>query len=173
LHDTCNNRLRASVEDRRVITLNINDRTHRVDVEADMPLLWVLRDELDLKGTKYGCGAGICGACAVRVDGDVLRSCVVPVGSVEGKRITTIEALAQAASLHPVQQAWLDLQVPQCGYCHPGIIMTVAHLLARHPEPSDEQIDETLTNICRCSTYARIRPAIRAAAQAIRAGRKA
>jgi isoquinoline 1-oxidoreductase alpha subunit len=155
-----------------MITLNINGKTHRVDVEPDMPLLWVLRDELDLKGTKYGCGIALCGSCTVHVDGQAVRSCATPVASVEGKRITTIEALAQGLALHPVQQAWLDAEVPQCGYCHPGIIMAVADLLAKHANPSDTQIDEALTNICRCSTYARIRPAVRAAAQVMRDGPK-
>ena len=155
-----------------MITLNINGKTHRVDVEPDMPLLWVLRDELDLKGTKYGCGIALCGSCTVHVDGQAVRSCATPVASVEGKRITTIEALAQGLALHPVQQAWLDAEVPQCGYCHPGIIMAVADLLAKHANPSDTQIDEALTNICRCSTYARIRPAVRAAAQVMRDGQK-
>jgi len=155
-----------------MITLNINGKTHRVDVEPDMPLLWVLRDELDLKGTKYGCGIALCGSCTVHVDGQAVRSCATAVASVEGKRITTIEALAQGPALHPVQQAWLDAEVPQCGYCHPGIIMAVADLLAKHPNPSDTQIGEALTNICRCSTYARIRPAVRAAAQVMRDGQK-
>jgi Aerobic-type carbon monoxide dehydrogenase, small subunit CoxS/CutS homologs len=130
-----------------------------------MPLLWVLRDELRLPGTKFGCGAGLCGACTVHVEGRAMRSCSVPVSAVAGKPITTIEGLASRAALHPVQQAWLDLQVPQCGYCQPGMIMAVASLLAAKPHPTDDEIDAAITNICRCSTYARVRPAIHAAAK--------
>ncbi len=156
-----------------MITLNINGKTQRVDVEPDMPLLWVLRDELALTGTKYGCGIALCGACTVHVDGAAVRSCVTPVAQVAGKRVVTIEALASAETLHPVQQAWLDADVPQCGYCQPGIIMSVADLLANNADPTDAQIDEALTHICRCSTYARIRPAVHAAAQALRGHKKA
>jgi isoquinoline 1-oxidoreductase subunit alpha len=148
-----------------MIELEVNGTRHAVDVEPQMPLLWVLRDELRLPGTKFGCGAGLCGACTVHVEGHAMRSCSVPVSAVAGKPITTIEGLASRAALHPVQQAWLDLQVPQCGYCQPGMIMAVASLLAQKPHPTDDEIDAAITNICRCSTYARVRPAIHAAAK--------
>jgi isoquinoline 1-oxidoreductase alpha subunit len=148
-----------------MIELEVNGTRHAVDVEPQMPLLWVLRDELRLPGTKFGCGAGLCGACTVHVEGRAMRSCSVPVSAVAGKPITTIEGLASRAALHPVQQAWLDLQVPQCGYCQPGMIMAVASLLAAKPHPTDDEIDAAITNICRCSTYARVRPAIHAAAK--------
>jgi isoquinoline 1-oxidoreductase alpha subunit len=148
-----------------MIELEVNGAVRRVDVEPEMPLLWVLRDELHLEGTKFGCGAGLCGACTVHVDGRAMRSCSVPVSAVAGRKITTIEGLPARGALHPVQQAWLDLQVPQCGYCQPGMIMAVAALLAEKPRPSDADIDGAITNICRCSTYARVRPAIHAAAK--------
>ena len=148
-----------------MIELEVNGTRHAVDVEPQMPLLWVLRDELRLPGTKFGWGAGLCGACTVHVEGRAMRSCSVPVSAVAGKPITTIEGLASRAALHPVQQAWLDLQVPQCGYCQPGMIMAVASLLAAKPHPTDDEIDAAITNICRCSTYARVRPAIHAAAK--------
>jgi len=148
-----------------MIELEVNGTRHAVDVEPQMPLLWVLRDELRLPGTKFGCGAGLCGACTVHVEGRAMRSCSVPVSAVAGKPITTIEGLASRAALHPVQQAWLDMQVPQCGYCQPGMIMAVASLLAAKPHPTDDEIDAAITNICRCSTYARVRPAIHAAAK--------
>jgi isoquinoline 1-oxidoreductase subunit alpha len=148
-----------------MITLEVNGARREVDVEPQMPLLWVLRDELRLHGTKFGCGAGLCGACTVHVDGKATRSCSVPVSAVVGKSITTIEGLAAGATLHAVQQAWLDGQVPQCGYCQPGMIMAVAALLKEKPQPSDADIDAAITNICRCSTYARVRPAIHAAAK--------
>jgi isoquinoline 1-oxidoreductase alpha subunit len=130
-----------------------------------MPLLWVLRDELDIRGAKYGCGIGQCGACTVHVDGDPVRSCVLPISEAAGKRVVTIEGLAQGGRLHPVQQAWIDHQVPQCGYCQGGQILTAVALLRKTPDPSDKEIDEAMTNLCRCGTYARIRSAIRAAAK--------
>jgi isoquinoline 1-oxidoreductase alpha subunit len=136
-----------------------------VDVEPEMPLLWVLRDELDIRGPKYGCGIGQCGACTVHVDGDPVRSCTVPIGDAAGKRVVTIEGLAQGGRLHPVQQAWIDHQVPQCGYCQGGQILAAVALLRKRPDPSDKEIDEAMTNLCRCGTYARIRGAIHAAAK--------
>lgn len=150
-----------------MITLKINGTTREVDVEPEMPLLWVLRDELGLKGTKFGCGAALCGACTVHVGGRATRSCSVPVSAVAGKSITTIEGLSAGGAMHPVQQAWLDAQVPQCGYCQPGMMMAVAALLKERPNPTDADIDAAITNICRCSTYARVRPAIHAAARAL------
>jgi isoquinoline 1-oxidoreductase alpha subunit len=148
-----------------MIELKVNGAVRRVDVEPEMPLLWVLRDELKLTGTKFGCGAGLCGACTVHVDGRAMRSCSVPMSAVKGKAITTIEGLPTRGGLHPVQRAWLDGQVPQCGYCQPGMIMAVAALLAEKPHPTDADIDGAIGNICRCSTYARVRPAIHAAAR--------
>jgi isoquinoline 1-oxidoreductase alpha subunit len=139
--------------------LLVNNQLHEVDVEAEMPLLWVLRDILDLKGTKYSCGIAQCGACTVHIDGEPVRSCVTPVAAVAGKRITTIEALAVDAS-HPVQQAWIKHQVPQCGYCQSGQIMAAVALLEKIPQPSDADIDAAMSNICRCGTYVRIRAAI-------------
>ena len=125
-----------------------------------MPLLWVLRDLLKLTGTKYGCGVAQCGACTVHVDGRATRSCVMPVGSIVGRAVTTIEGLAGGGELHPVQAAWIEEQVPQCGYCQPGMIMSAAALLADNPDPTDTDIDRSITNICRCGTYPRIRRAI-------------
>jgi len=151
-----------------MVTLNINGKAQQVDVEPDMPLLWVLRDVLNLKGAKFSCGIGLCGACTVHVDGEAVRSCTVPVSAVAGKAIATIESIAPAGRLDPVQQAWLDAEVPQCGYCQPGMIMAVTALLKRKPEPTDAEIDAAITNICRCSTYARVRPAIHAAARAMK-----
>ena len=136
----------------------------RVDVPDDMPLLWVLRDRLSLTGTKYGCGIALCGACTVHADGQAMRSCVTPVAEVAGKAVTTIEGLAGDDTLHPVQQAWIDVQVPQCGYCQSGMIMAAADLLTRDPDPDDAAIDGAITNLCRCGTYPRIRKAIRRAA---------
>jgi len=127
-------------------------------------LLWVLRDTIGLTGTKYGCGIAQCGACTVHIDGVATRSCQVPVGTVASKNVTTIEALAQNGKLHPVQKAWLDLDVPQCGYCQSGMIMAVVSLLNEKPKPTDADIDAAVTNICRCGTYQRIRAAIHAAA---------
>lgn len=146
--------------------LNVNGRVVDVDVEPDTPLLWALRDNLAMTGTKYGCGVAQCGACTVHVDGVAARSCSVSVKEAEGKAITTIEGLAPAGKLHKVQQVWIDAQVPQCGYCQVGMIMAVAALLKEKPKPSDADIDAAITNICRCGTYARVRKAIHAAAQA-------
>ena len=144
--------------------LNVNGRDRTVDAPADMPLLWVLRDLLDLKGTKYGCGISVCGMCTVHVDGEAARSCVTPVGSVAGKRITTIEGLSGDGS-HPVQRAWMDVDVPQCGYCQAGQIMTAAALLSKTKKPTDAEIDQAMAGVlCRCGTYLRIREAIRKAA---------
>jgi isoquinoline 1-oxidoreductase alpha subunit len=153
-----------------MIKFRLNGQETEVDVPGEMPLLWVLRDTLGLTGTKYGCGMALCGACTVHVDGDAVRSCVLPVVAVAGKAVTTIEGLAPADGLHPVQQAWIDEQVPQCGYCQPGMIMAVSAFLETTPEPSDEAINDSITNICRCGTYPRIRKAIHRAA-ALRAGR--
>src|SRR5689334_23552552 len=143
---------------------NVNGKAVSVDVEPEMPLLWVLRDELGLTGTKYGCGIAMCGACTVHVDGQPTRSCVLPVSAVEGKHITTIEALSQDGR-HPVQKAWVSLQVPQCGYCQSGMIMAAAGLLAQNKNPTDEDINNAITNLCRCGTYARVRTAIHQAAK--------
>jgi isoquinoline 1-oxidoreductase subunit alpha len=145
-------------------SLNVNGKQVTVDVEPEMPLLWVLRDELGLTGTKYGCGIAMCGACTVHLDGQPTRSCVMPVSAVEGKKITTIEALSQDGN-HRVQKAWVKLQVPQCGYCQSGMIMAAAALLEQNKNPSDTDIDAAITNICRCGTYARVREAIHVAAK--------
>ena len=147
--------------------LTLNGKTYQVDVEADTPLLWVLRDTIGLTGTRYGCGIAQCGACTVHIDGAPVRSCSMPIGSITaGQHITTIEGLAQNGTLHPVQQAWIDHDVPQCGYCQSGMIMAVVAMLEERPKPSDAEIDEVITNICRCGTYQRIRAAIHAAAGA-------
>jgi isoquinoline 1-oxidoreductase subunit alpha len=150
-----------------MLNLTVNGHIHNVDVASDMPLLWVLRDTIGLTGTKYGCGIAACGACTVHVEGVPVRSCSMPVGAVAGKAITTIEGLAaNRDALHPVQKAWLDLDVPQCGYCQSGMIMAVAALLEHNPKPSAADIDTAITNICRCGTYQRVRAAIHAAAAA-------
>jgi isoquinoline 1-oxidoreductase alpha subunit len=146
--------------------LNINGRTHDVDVDPNTPLLWAIREQVGLTGTKYGCGVAQCGACTVHVDGAAVRACVMPVSAVAGKRITTIEGLAQKGVLHKVQKAWLDHDVPQCGYCQPGMIMAVAALLRQKPKPTDADIDAGITNICRCGTFQQVREAIHAAAKA-------
>ncbi len=152
--------------------LDVNGATREFDAPADMPLLWVLRDLLHLTGTKYGCGIAQCGACTVHVDGKPLRSCVTPVGAMEGRKITTIEGLSADGS-HPVQRAWAELDVVQCGYCQSGQIMSAAALLAAEPKPSDAAIDAALTgNICRCGTYQRIRAAVHRAAELTAAGGK-
>lgn len=139
--------------------LNVNGRVHNVDVEPEMPLLWVLRDVLQLAGTKYGCGIAQCGACTVHVDGQAMRSCVTPAGSLGGKKVVTIEGLG-AKGLHRVQKAWIEHGVPQCGYCQTGMIMAAASLIAKNPKPKDADIDAAMTNLCRCGTYARVRNAI-------------
>jgi isoquinoline 1-oxidoreductase subunit alpha len=146
--------------------LSVNGTTHQVDVDPNTPLLWVLRDTIGLTGTKYGCGIAQCGACTVHVDGIAMRSCSVPLSAVDGKKITTIEGLAQNGALHKVQQAWLEHDVPQCGYCQCGIIMAVAALLKDKPKPTDADIDANITNICRCGTFQQVRTAIHAAANA-------
>jgi isoquinoline 1-oxidoreductase subunit alpha len=149
-----------------MIALSVNGKTYNLDVEDDTPLLWALRDTIGLTGTKYGCGIAQCGACTVLIDGAPTRSCQAPVGSLAGRAVTTIEALAQDGRLHPVQQAWIDLDVPQCGYCQSGMIMAAVALLRDKPKPTDADIDAAITNICRCGTYQRVRAAIHAAAGA-------
>ena len=151
-----------------MITLKVNGETHQIDAEPDTPLLWVLRDNIGLTGTKYGCGIAYCGACSVHIDGVATRSCQLPVSAVGEAEVTTIEGLS-ADSDHPVQQAWREEDVPQCGYCQSGQIMAVAALLAENPAPSDEEIDQQLDNICRCGTYARVRKAVHRAAEIARA----
>jgi isoquinoline 1-oxidoreductase subunit alpha len=148
-----------------MIALSVNGKTYHVDVEGDTPLLWVLRDTIGLTGTKYGCGIAQCGCCTVHIDGVATRSCQVPVGTVGAAAITTVEALAQDGRLHPVQQAWIDHDVPQCGYCQTGMMMAVVALLKNKPKPTDADIDAAITNICRCGTYQRVRAAIHAAAE--------
>jgi len=149
------------------IKFNVNGEPMEVDADPAMPLLWVLRDRLNMTGTKYGCGMGLCGACTVHFNGSAVRSCVLPISAVEGADVRTIEGLSDDNS-HPVQQAWIEMQVPQCGYCQPGMIMAVAGLLKENPEPTDEDIDQTITNICRCGTYPRIRKGIHRAAELAR-----
>ncbi len=144
--------------------LNINGRSQQVDVDPRTPLLWVLRDAIGLTGTKYGCGIAQCGACTVHIDGVATRSCSVPISALGAKKVTTIEGLAADGTLHKVQQAWIDNDVPQCGYCQSGMIMAAAALLKDNPTPSDADIDSTITNICRCGTYQQVREAIHAAA---------
>ena len=144
----------------------VNGEERQADVDGETPLLWVLRDELGLTGTKFGCGIAACGACTVHVDGIAIRSCALPVEAVEGSDVRTIEDLDKNGTLHKVQQAWIDNQVPQCGYCQSGMIMAVVALLDENPDPTDDDIDEQITNICRCGTYVRIRKAIHDAAKA-------
>jgi len=148
-----------------MIKLTVNGRPREADVEPEMPLLWVLRDVLDVKGPKYGCGIAQCGACTVHLDGEPVRSCSFPVAGAAGKSITTIEGLAQDGRMHPIQAAWIEHQVPQCGYCQGGQMLAAVALLRKIPNPSDADIDAAMTNICRCGTYARIRAAIHAAAR--------
>ena len=144
----------------------INGRSVNVNVSPGTPLLWVIREQVGLTGTKYGCGVAQCGACTVHVDGVAVRSCIMPVAAAEGKKVTTIEGLASAGALHKVQKAWVDGDVPQCGFCQSGMIMAVAALLKDKPTPTDADIDATITNICRCGTFQQVREAIHAAAKA-------
>lgn len=152
--------------------LKVNGQLHEVDVEHDAPLLWVLRDELGLTGTKFGCGISACGACTVHINGEATRSCVTAVSTVVGADITTIEGLSAVSEglsvngFAPIQQAWIDHQVPQCGYCQSGMIMAISALLAKNPAPSDDELAKSITNICRCGTYPRIRTAVHSLAKA-------
>jgi isoquinoline 1-oxidoreductase subunit alpha len=146
--------------------LTINGKSYEVTVDPNTPLLWVIREQVGLTGTKYGCGVAQCGACTVHVDGTAVRSCLVPVSAAEGKQITTIEGLAAGPVLHKVQKAWVDHEVPQCGYCQAGMIMAVAAFLRDKPNPTDAEIDAGITNICRCGTFQQVREAIHAAAKA-------
>ena len=148
-----------------MLKLNVNGKTRSVDVEGEMPLLFVLRDHLGLLGAKYGCGIGACGACTVHLDGVPVRSCSLPVSAAVGKKVVTIEGLS-AKGMHKLQQAWIDHEVPQCGYCQTGMLMSAAALLATKPVPTDADIDQAMTNLCRCGTYTRVREAIHAAAKA-------
>jgi len=147
-----------------MVTLTINGQLHELDLEADTPLLWAIRESAGLTGTKYGCGIAICGACTVHVDGQAVRSCVYPASAAAGKEITTIEGLASDGQLHRVQQAWIEHDVPQCGYCQTGMIMAAVDLLNRIPQPTDADIDAGMSNICRCGTFQEVRKAIHAAA---------
>ncbi|HYK11557.1 MAG TPA: (2Fe-2S)-binding protein [Gemmatimonadales bacterium] len=148
-------------------TLTVNGSAHTVDVAADTPLLWVVRDSLGMTGTKFGCGIAQCGACTMHIDGVATRTCVFPVAGAVGKKITTIEGLSSTSD-HPLQRAWREIDVPQCGYCQSGQLMAAAALLTAHPKPTDEQVDAAMTNICRCGTYQRVRAAIhRAAGEAV------
>jgi isoquinoline 1-oxidoreductase subunit alpha len=151
-----------------MVSITVNGKPYQLDVEDETPLLWVLRDEIGLTGTKYGCGIAQCGACTVHINGEAMRSCSVPIGTIDGAAVTTIEGLSTDSS-HPVQRAWLEHDVPQCGYCQSGQIMAVAALLETKPKPSDAEINESITNICRCGTYERIRMAVHRAAE-IKAG---
>jgi isoquinoline 1-oxidoreductase alpha subunit len=154
-----------------VVTLNVNGKAHALDIDGDMPLLWALREILNLTGTKYSCGIGICGACTVHIDGKAVRACTLPVSSVKSSQnIITIEGLS-ADSSHPLQQAWKELDVPQCGYCQPGMIMTAAALLNSNPEPTDDDINSSMTNICRCGTFNRVRDGIHLAVKISKRGR--
>ena len=147
--------------------LTVNGQAHNVDVDPNTPLLWVLREQIGLTGTKYGCGIAQCGACTVHIDGmGAVRSCSLPISAAEGKQVTTIEGLAQGGVLHKVQKAWIEHDVPQCGYCQSGMIMAVAELLKSKPKPTDADIDGAITNICRCGTFQQVREAIHAAANA-------
>jgi isoquinoline 1-oxidoreductase alpha subunit len=147
------------------ITLTVNGQDHSIDVEPETPLLWAIRDAIGLTGTKFGCGISVCGACTVHLNGRAARSCALPVSAAAGANVVTIEGLAKGGTLHPVQQAWIDHQVPQCGYCQSGMIMAVCALLDERPDPSEEEIDAAITNVCRCGTFVRVRRAIRALAR--------
>jgi isoquinoline 1-oxidoreductase alpha subunit len=154
-----------------MVTLNINKKTYNLDVDADMPLLWALRDVIGLVGTKYGCGMAQCGACVVHLDGEAVRSCVTKVSRAVGKKVVTIEGLSENSD-HPLQKAWLELDVPQCGYCQSGQLMSAAVLLRENPNPTDQDIDDAMSgNICRCGTYLRIRKAIHLAAEIQKKGK--
>jgi isoquinoline 1-oxidoreductase subunit alpha len=155
-----------------MVNLRVNGTTRAVDADPDTPLLWALRDLLHLTGTKFGCGIGACGACTMHIDGAAARTCIMPVLLAQGRQITTIEGLSGDTD-HPVQKAWVELDVPQCGYCQSGMIMAAAHLLHRHPVPTDADIDREMTNLCRCATYVRIRAAIHLAAKLAQDERKA
>jgi isoquinoline 1-oxidoreductase subunit alpha len=152
------------------ITLTVNGQSRTLDIDPETPLLWAIRETLGLTGTKFGCGIAACGSCTVHVNGKAERSCIMPVSSVAGATVTTIEGLAIGGKLNPVQQAWLDLQVPQCGYCQSGMIMAVSALLTEKPHATDAEVDEAITNICRCGTFARIRRAIQTLAAAPEGG---
>ncbi len=152
-----------------MISFTVNGTVRQIDAEADKPLLWVLREDLDILGPKFGCGVAACGACTVHVDGAAVRACAMPVASVAGRSVVTIEGLGQAG-LHAVQKAWIEQQVPQCGYCQPGFIMAAAALLKATPRPTDSDIDEALSNICRCGTYSAIRRAVHRAAALLGGG---
>ena len=149
----------------KMVVLNVNGKKHMLDVEPEMPLLWALRDELKLTGTKYSCGVAACGACTVKINGNAVRSCVFPVSAAENQEITTIEGLSADGKSHPLQKAWVKLQVPQCGYCQSGMLMTAAVLLEKSSNPSDQQINQAMQNICRCGTYVRVKKAIRMASE--------
>lgn len=160
--------LRPFFVSKKIMTLHINGQSHQVDVPNQMPVLWVLRDILEMNGTKYGCGIGQCGACTIHVDGEPNRACLLPVGDLVGKEITTIEGLSEGETLHPLQKAWIQIDVPQCGYCQSGQIMQAAALLAQNTQPTVEEIDNHMNgNLCRCGTYLRIREAIQTAAEAL------
>ena len=149
-----------------MIDLNVNGKKYKVDADPDTPLLWVIREQVGLTGTKYGCGIGACGACTVLFDGQAMRSCVLPVGSIAGNKIETIESLEKNGQLSKIQQAWVDHQVPQCGYCQSGMVMATTALLRNNPKPTDIQIDEAVSNICRCGTFQQVREAIHAVSKA-------
>ena len=149
-----------------MVRLTINGKAHNVDVDPSTPLLWVIREQVGLTGTKYGCGIAMCGACTVHIDGAAVRSCTMPASAAVGKKITTIEGLASGKTLHKVQKAWVDHEVPQCGYCQTGMIMAAAALLQQKPKPTDADIDAAITNICRCGTFQEVRAAIHSAAKA-------
>jgi isoquinoline 1-oxidoreductase alpha subunit len=149
-----------------MVRLTVNGKAQNVDVDPSTPLLWVLREQIGLTGTKYGCGVAACGACTVHINGEPVRSCSTPVSEAVGKRVTTIEGLASGKTLHKIQKAWIDHEVPQCGYCQSGMIMAAAALLRQKPKPTDADIDAAITNICRCGTFQEVRAAIHAAAKA-------